>query len=182
MNDRKGDWMQTASGRRFWPLDPRADEIDIGDIAHALSNQCRFAGHCHEFYSVAQHSVLVARWLEEHAPPYALHGLLHDAAEAYLVDLPRPVKRQPEMEPYRNAEHAIERVIAERFGLVWPWPEIVKRADDVLLATEARDLMARPVNAWAPMPAPWGNRIEPWIPTMARAKFLASFQRLTGRH
>ena len=59
---RKGDWMQTFLGIQFWPMEPRVDEIQIEDIAHALSNQCRFAGHCSTFYSVAQHSVMVARY------------------------------------------------------------------------------------------------------------------------
>ena len=83
---RKGDWMQTHSGIQFWPLDPRPEDILIEDIAHALSNQCRFAGHCCFHYSVAQHSVLVS----ENVPAQdAMWGLLHDAGEAYLVDLPR---------------------------------------------------------------------------------------------
>jgi hypothetical protein len=86
---RKGDWMQTYTGRQFWPIDPRADEIDIVDIAHALSQQCRFAGHCKSFYSVATHSWHTSNVCNSEN---ALWGLLHDAAEAYLVDLPTPIK------------------------------------------------------------------------------------------
>lgn len=140
--------------------------------------------NCREFYSVAQHSVLVALWLEENAPPdrhrHALYGLLHDAAEAYLVDLPRPVKRQPSMKPYRDAEEVVERVVFERFDLAYPAPEIVKHAGCVMLATEARDLMKRPPSAWVAMPAPWGNTIEPWIPAFAHWRFLSTFVRLTA--
>lgn len=89
MNERKGDWIQTYTGRQFWPLDPKPEEVCIEDIAHALSQQCRYAGHTIRFYSVAQHSVEIALRVPRAA---ALWGLLHDAAEAYLVDLPRPVK------------------------------------------------------------------------------------------
>lgn len=74
----KGDWMQTYTGRRFWPLDPVAGDIEIMDIAHALSNQCRYAGHTRFHYSVAQHSVQVS---ENVAPEHALWGLLHDAPD-----------------------------------------------------------------------------------------------------
>ena len=90
MSERVGDWIQTMSGVIFYPLDPRPEEIRIEDIAHALSHQCRFAGHCREFYSVAEHSVRVSRELPQE---FMLWGLLHDASEAYLVDLPRPIKR-----------------------------------------------------------------------------------------
>lgn len=147
---RRGDWMQTYTGRAFWPLDPRAEELHPADIAHSLSQQCRFAGHCSSFYSVAQHSLIVASI----APyKYRLEALLHDAAEAYLVDLPRPVKRQ--VEGYAETEDRLSRVIADWAHAVYPWPAAVRMADEIALATEARDLMGAP-------PIPWGLRHEPW--------------------
>jgi uncharacterized protein len=94
MSTRTGDWIQTYTGKQFWPLSPLPEDIVIEDIAHALSMQCRFGGHVRTFYSVAQHSVHVSLLVE---PQYALWGLLHDAAEAYLVDLPRPIKKFSEM-------------------------------------------------------------------------------------
>src|ERR1017187_10636100 len=75
----------TFSGIHFWPLLPNPADIRIEDIAHALSNQCRFAGHAREFYSVAEHSVRVSQLCP---PEDALWGLLHDASEAYLTDVP----------------------------------------------------------------------------------------------
>src|SRR5262245_27549306 len=112
MSQRIGDWMQTISGRKFWPLDPRPEEVCIEDIGHALSLVCRFGGHCHTFYSVAEHSVRVsllaedmakssAHWTDENIRMIALSGLLHDAAEAYIGDMVRPLKRQPQMVSFR---------------------------------------------------------------------------------
>ena len=84
-------WIQTHLGIQFIVLEPRFENIHIGDIAHALSMNCRFNGHCKDFYSVAEHSVHVSRILDDD-PNLALWGLLHDASEAYITDLPRPVK------------------------------------------------------------------------------------------
>jgi 5'-deoxynucleotidase YfbR-like HD superfamily hydrolase len=108
-------FIQTVTGKRFYPLEPRAEDVDIKDIAHALSNQCRFAGHVRAFYSVAQHSVIVAGYL----PPYlALHGLLHDAAEAYTFDCPAPIK--PGFPQFVEIEARILSAVYERFGLPSP--------------------------------------------------------------
>src|SRR4030066_897027 len=135
-SNRKGDWIQTWSGRQFWPLDPRPEEIFIDDIAHALGNICRFTGHCLDFYSVAEHCLHVSMWDD---PEFALIGLLHDASEAYLCDIPRPVK--PYIMVYKELENAIERSIFERFGIgadvFSKGAENVKRIDSAMLATEA---------------------------------------------
>lgn len=171
---RRGDWIQTFSGRQFWPLDPRAEDVCIEDIAHALSMQCRFAGHTRLFYSVAEHALRVAALV-----PNALRraARLHDAAEAYILDMPRPLKKQPLFEGYREAERGIIAVIAARFSLPPDFfmDPAIKHADAVLLATEARDLMGRPPNAWAPMPAPLPARIEPWSQQVAEQRFLEAF-------
>lgn len=169
--------MQTYSGRQFWPLDPRVDEVEIVDIAHALSNLCRFAGHCREFYSVAQHSVLVSLACD---PVDARAGLLHDAAEAYLADLPRPIKRQPAMQPYRNAEMVVHDVIVRRFGLPRGVPDSVHRADEAVLATEGRDLMLVGAATWnlTERPLPW--TITSWSPRVARDRFLSRFDEVSA--
>src|SRR4051812_30250690 len=86
-SERVGNWMQTFTGRQFWPVDPRADEIAIEDIARALAMTCRFGGHVRFHYSVAQHSFLVSLVC---SPEHALWGLLHDASEAYLGDVVWP--------------------------------------------------------------------------------------------
>lgn len=177
--DRIGGWGCTATGRRYWPEDPRAGDFDIADIAHSLAHQCRYGGHCREFYSVAQHSVLVSLHCD---PADALWGLLHDASEAYLVDLPRPVKSAPCMAGYYAIEGAFMAAIAEQFGLPHGMPDSVKRADEALLAAEARDLMPEESvrDWWLPVPPPFGLYIAPLSPAEAREQFLARFAELTA--
>jgi hypothetical protein len=108
-----GDWMQTYTGRAFWPLAPQADDIDPADIAHALSMLCRYGGHVERFYSVAEHCVLMSYAVP---PGYALWALLHDATEAYMGDMVRPLKRS--MPEYQAAEARLSAVICDRFGLL----------------------------------------------------------------
>ncbi len=168
------DWIQTWTGKRFRPLDPSPGSIDIRDIAHALSLLCRFNGHCHGFYSVAEHCVRIS-----HIVPteHALWGLLHDAAEAYISDLPRPVKRQiPDFVTFEDA--LLDRIMAH-YGLPADMPPAVKRADDVLLATEQRDLMADPPEAWGHEVEPLAEHIDPWSPLRAEKSFLARFDELS---
>jgi uncharacterized protein len=135
-------WIQTYTGKAFWPLEPRAEDICIEDIAHALAHQCRFSGHCREFYSVAEHSIRVAMQVSlAGRPHHMMHALLHDASEAYLVDLPRPLK--PLLPRYGKIEKRVQRCIEEKFGVKTTAASraAVKRADVHLLAWEARDLM-----------------------------------------
>lgn len=162
----RGPWQQTFSGVKFHPLDPRPDEVKLVDIAHALSMQCRFGGHCQKHYSVAEHSLYVAwrvgdlvgmKWKDIHQMPVPtlqkiarvmLAGLLHDASEAYVVDVPRPLKSV--LSGYVEIERRVMGAITTCFGLdadAFEHPAI-KLADEELLATEARDLMGRPPEPW----------------------------------
>jgi hypothetical protein len=157
LDSRHGDWIQTYTGKCFHPLDPRADDIDLVDIAHALSGMPRFNMHSSRHYSVAEHSILVACHVaqDDPDPRVVLAALLHDASEAYLCDVPRPLKMIPEMAAYRAMESAVEFVIAAKFGVPWPLPAIVKHHDERALATEYRDLV--PVKS-----VPWNLRALPW--------------------
>ena len=130
-------WIQLHSGKRMFPLAPTPEMISIEDIAHALSNICRFAGHCREFYSVAQHSVMVSVHVSR---KNLMWGLLHDAAEAYLCDIPTPIKKSGMIDGYADLEQSILQCVADRFGLEWPVPEEIRKVDTILLNTEARDL------------------------------------------
>ncbi|MDY0003541.1 MAG: phosphohydrolase [Polyangia bacterium] len=169
-------WIQTFTGKQFYPLAARVEDIDVRDIAHSLSLQSRFNGHCLRFYSVAEHSVRVSRVVPASD---ALWGLLHDAAEAYIGDLPRPVKANaPE---FRGIEDRLLLVVAEAFGLPWPMPEAVRLADDRLLSTEARDLMAPHPASWNLREEPLQERIEPIGWEAAEDAFLVRFEELGGR-
>lgn len=170
-------WIQTFTGKKFDPIHPSAVDISLLDIAHALSNMCRFTGHVKEFYSVAQHCVLVSYICDSKD---ALHGLLHDASEAYLVDIPRPIKRSGKMEGYRELENNLQSLIYQKFGLSSVEPEGVKVADTALLATEARDLMAPLHPDWRQPAKPLPFTITPLSPKEAKQLFLDRYNELTG--
>jgi hypothetical protein len=173
-------WIQTYTGRKFYPLSPKAEDVSILDIAHALSLSCRFKGHCREFYSVAEHSVRLADWMGGRgaSPALQLCGLLHDGAEAYLADLPTPVKEL--MPSYREAERRVLLEIGIAFGLSFSVCEdAIHLADLVMLATEARDLLGPPPEPWRPMPDPIPTTIVPWGPKEAEELFLARFYQLS---
>jgi hypothetical protein len=178
---RRGTWMQTFTGRKFYPLDPRADEITIEDVAHGLAMTCRYGGHTRRFYSVAEHAVLVSLHVPEQ---FALHGLLHDSAEAYIGDMIRPLKHQPEMREFREAEGAIEVAVAQAFGLEWSQVAhaAVKEIDDRILVDEIGALMADPPAYWErhSAVAAVGVEIAGWEPAIAEGRFLDRYLELTG--
>ena len=175
---RYGAWLRTYSGRSVHILNPFPDEIHIEDIAHALSQTCRFGGHTPVFHSVAHHSVLVSELLE---PNLALWGLLHDASEAYLHDITRPLKRA--LPNYAGLEARMMSAVCARFGLPPKMPAPVKTADNIVLATEFRDLFDEPISncvLWAGAePMQWV--ITPLSPVAAKDLFLFRFDELTRR-
>ncbi len=173
----RGDWIQTAMGRQFWPISPRADEVFIDDISHALSMLCRFGGHCTRFYSVAEHSVLLSRAATGQTAQVRLWALMHDASEAYIVDVPRPLK--PFLTGYRASEDAIMAVVCERFGMDPEMPAIVKQLDTAILTDEMQQNMATPPARWATETTPLGMRLQYWQPHRARSEFLAEFHNLS---
>jgi hypothetical protein len=173
---RKGDWMQTVSGRMFWPLDPRAEEVDIYDIAVGLSNECRYAGQIEDHYSVAQHSVYVS-----YQTPVGLEleGLMHDAPEAYIKDIHRPLKRQ--LREYSPIEDGVWRAIAERFGLAEKLPHSIHLADNNVLLAEKEQIVGRSPAPWLVPGTPAPIKIELWTPRQARKAFLDRFHELYAR-
>lgn len=185
---RRGRFIRTASGQRFWPLDPRPREVHVSDVAHHLANLCRFTGAVREPYSVAQHSCLVsdlvalkARSLglsRREVKALAFEALLHDATEAYLNDVSTPVKVQPELAGYRAAEERVRLAVAERFGLPREETPIVKWADRLALVMEARDLMP-PSDDFADRGSPAPRKVEPWGHRRARWEFLQRFGALS---
>ena len=158
---------RTFSGKYVDPFDLQFDDICIEDIAHHLSNLCRFTG-AGPFYSVAQHSVQVS-WQCRGSREFALAGLLHDAAEAYLNDLASPVKHAEGMETYRDAEDVATRVIFGALGVDVALLPAVKKHDDQMFRNECD---------WF-----WGSRIgllETWTPKQAEREFLVEYYALTG--
>lgn len=176
-------WLQTISGKKVSFIEPNIDDIDIEDIAWGLSRECRFNGHTKGKwgYSVAQHSVLVSRNCEN-----KLWGLLHDAPEAYLRDIPRPLKqffKDKGITFYEELENKFLVLVAMKFDLSWPIPPDIKIADDLLLVTESRDLKSPLHPDWIYQEANGYptliSKIEPWEPEWARSQFLLEFDFLT---
>lgn len=176
-----GPHIQTLSGRRVNPFDASPEDIDPGDIATALSNLCRFGGHSSAFYSVAQHSAIVADLLEQAGatPDELMAALLHDAAEAYLGDLPHPIKHRSELGAhFKTAEKNLEAVIERRFAL----PDAatrIKAIDRALLATERRRF-SRVAWSWPELEGiePLDIEIDPWPPERAAHEFLERYERI----
>lgn len=144
--------MQTFTGRAFYPLSAMPDDVDPLDIAHALALTCRYGGHVRRFYSVAEHCVLMSRAV---APEFALWALLHDATEAYVGDMVRPLKRM--MPTYREVEDRLMVVICDRFALDHKFPAEVHDADSRILLDERASMLG-------PLPKPWGTDLEAMQP------------------
>lgn len=182
MSDR-GHYMRTYTGKKFYPLDPRAEEMNIVDIAHGLAYQCRFNGQTDGFFSVAEHSVHCSHIGPEDE---AMERLMHDAAEAYIGDLVRPVKYAPELrEIWNRIDHAVEVQVARKFGLVYPWPASVKVADEMTVNQELRVVMHGDEPDSEVTFGSFGHaasKIECWAPDVAYAHFMHRYIELeSGR-
>jgi uncharacterized protein len=171
----------TYSGLYMSLTEPDETQFNISDIAHALSQICRFGGHTRQFYSVAQHSVLVSHLVPKR---YQLQALLHDAAESYCGDMVHPMKFLPTMGSYRDYEGLMQMRLFEAFGVTLTADSIaaVKQADLTMLATERRDLMAPDMSPWPILDGvtPRYASILPLMPMAAEAQFLKRFKELAG--
>ncbi len=167
-------WIETNSGRQFHfkgTIDPK--EIYVGDVAHALSLLCRYNGHTKRFYSVAEHSVLIARHLKTlgYDDRTALTGLFHETAETYIGDMARPIKVT--MTPFTELENRIEIAAAQRFGTIFPFPSIIKELDTRILVDERAQVMNPSNNEWGTDGiARLGVVVEGWAPYRAKVEFL----------
>lgn len=175
-------WILTYTGKRFDPMAPHPEDIDPIDIAHSLAHLCRFNGHVRQFYSVAEHSVHVAQIVSREN---RLTALLHDAAEAYIGDITRPLKgaiNDITGNVLSIIENDIHRAIASRFGIPSIIPAAVKHADMILLATERRDLMPTHSAPWACLDGiePLERTIAPLSPDEAKELWMECFEELGG--
>jgi 5'-deoxynucleotidase YfbR-like HD superfamily hydrolase len=172
--------VQLYSGAMFNLLEPDCSEINIEDIAHSLSNQCRFNGHTKRFYSVAQHSVLVSYLVE---PSQALAALMHDAAEAYYGDIPTPLKRLLPIIEQKEAETL--ELIFNLIGLPYPLTPEIHHADKQMLAAEVNQLLnpAHEPEHWQCIAhiTPPTTKIIPWAPKLAEKFFLDRFYQLQAQ-
>jgi hypothetical protein len=170
-------FLETYTGGGFQPFDPDPADVRLADIAGGLAHTCRFGGHCRRFYSVAQHSLHVASELADHGPRLELLGLLHDAGEAYLGDVPRPVKA--EFESFERAEERVLESVWAAVGVEAPtteeW-EVVMAADDRLLAYEADELLAD--GSWADDPPDLGYELGSAPIPAVRERFRTRAERL----
>lgn len=176
-NSRRGDWMLTASGRQYWPLDPRAEDVRIEDITTALSKECRFGGHCDGFLSVAEHCVAVSHVVP---PEHALQGLLHDATEAYCKDIPRPLKLGLGS-AYADIEELNWLAICEALGVNPDLHPSVKAADNAVLAAEREQMMPRGGPEWSLGVEPARIRVVGYEWREARGIFLHRYYQLAAR-
>lgn len=159
----------TVSGNYFNFATIEDNKYGIYDIAVGLSNTCRFASQIEQFYSVAQHSILVSKIVK---PEFALAGLLHDASEAFIHDISRPLKRL--LPEYKQLEEKVERHIFKQYDIDFPLSDAVKEADLIALATEERDLGAHHNDIWDIIKdvKPLEQKIEPLLPLYARRAFI----------
>lgn len=185
-NPKLEPYIETFTGKKFYFLDPTPDMVDIEDIAHSLSNQCRFAGHVSKFYSVAEHSINVCNLVQRATRDdrLSLAALLHDASEAYLIDIPSPIKQH--LPGYKDIELRVMRCVADKFGCTWPpaGPEgnIIHEADQVQLKTEAKWLLPSKGDDWAhnyPTQMKHGILPKCVAPSIAKELFLGVFESLT---
>lgn len=174
----KGDhaWIQTHSGKAFDYLRPELGSVTIEDIAHALGNICRYCGHTNRFYSVAEHCV-VGSWMV--LSKVKLHFLLHDALEAYIQDLPRPLKAL--LPEYKAIEKRLEPVVYAALNIAGPSvkeEKMVKEADVRMLLTEQPQLLLPPPKPWSLVAEPYPIDLPCWLPEEASAMYLRTYKML----
>lgn len=167
--------IETFSGHKLNVFDIDDKAIDIVDIAHALSMACRFNGHLQKFLSVAEHSIIVASMVEE---KHQLAALLHDAAEAYITDVPRPIKQMLPM--INDLDASLTKAIFEKYGCEYPINEEISVVDRELCLAEARD-SKMDVGSWGEKYAHLEHTPFHWSPVEAEKYFLKMFYELSGK-
>lgn len=182
------DYIETYTGKAFFPSNPRVEDVTIIDIAHHLSNQCRYSGATAWHYSTAQHCCLLATYAEyglKATPLDCLQMLIHDAAEAYLVDLPRPIKQH--MPEFRVVDCNIQTAVRKWLTLdTVSLPSWQDELDSRIIVDERAQVMSDSGNDWKHDLVPLGIEIAPWEPYVAEQQFLMRYanysQKVFGSH
>ena len=166
--------MRTRSGGRFFPSNPRPEDIEILDLASGIARECRYGGQMPGWYSVAEHSLLVAQILPE---PLKFQGLMHDAPEGLIRDMTRPNKVL--LADYRELEDRVWLAVASRFGLPYELHPLVKVADDAVLLAERMQLFPDDRDDWSIKGTPADVTVTQMPYDVAEAEFLTMFHHLT---
>ena len=181
-------WIETLTGKRVNPLNIREEDICIEDIARPLSRLCRYVGQCSRFYSVGQHCIHVADLVHSEfrdddsvmlTNTTCLAALLHDGAEAYTNDISRPVKYA--IKGIKEMEDRLTGVVMKKFDCIGVDWKLIHKADDILLATEAYQMMKSKGEGWY-LPEP---RMTATLPTMSEEEvyntFMERYYRFGGK-
>jgi len=172
--------MTLRSGRKVDVFDLKEDDVDISDIAHALSNLCRWGGHCPYFYSVAQHAVLCS--YESNHIETKFEALMHDASEAYMADLPRPIKRR--IPQYKEVEDVVLKTIFTKYNINpfsnFEMSDYVHVIDNRILKKEHHSFFVEESNKIeAHIKCDKRRYVECWSPKKAKQEFLKRFKELS---
>lgn len=177
-------YIELVTGCRFYLNNPL---WDIGAIAHSLSLQCRFTGQCRKFYSVAEHSVLVSRIVEDLGLGDPMEGLMHDAVESVLADVVGPAKQL--LEDYKLLDAALDSSMRKAFALPEAMTEGVRRADQLALLIEAKALMpSKGAQGYVDDPQIHAEankltyQVQCWTSDNAKEKFMTRMSDIRRRH
>jgi hypothetical protein len=182
-DDSMEPWIELITGGKFYYGKP---VFDIGAIAHSLSMQCRFTGHCRKFYSVAEHSILVSRIMEDQGLGDPMEGLLHDATESVLADVARPAKNL--LKDYKSLEKALDTAMRKQFLIPETATPGCHFADGVALMIEARELMPNKGSNYTGVPEDIvlaakkaTYMVSCWTPENARERFMTRMHDIRRR-
>ena len=174
---KEGHFIQTISGKKVWPFSLELEDIDIGDIAHSLSMQCRFNGQITKFYSVAEHCYFASKMIDEYLGPVAqLEALLHDGCEAYIGDMVMPLKRS--FSEFRKLEEDITNKVWKKFNLSGDYRLFVDIVDVKMCATEAKQLIVGDLSDWKLSETPYNFSLPCWNPAKANIEFIKRYNEL----
>ena len=180
--DPRNAWMETASGLRFNYAVLDETQVSIDDVAHALSRMCRYGGHVRDYYTVAEHCVLLCRFVRARGGLEVEQrvALMHDAGEAYLQDVVRPGKHR--LKDYMALEKRVDELVAGVFGVSYPFPAWLKELDTRILKDERAQVMNRSGNTWAiDGLEPLGVRCRGWGRWVAKQMFLLEWDLVNFR-
>lgn len=188
IDETRGPWIQLVNGQPFYPFAPNFEVVTIEVIAHALAYQCRYGGHAKKFYSVAEHCVLLARYIRKQIEAglfpelvtlqeqnaFIRETLLHDRDEAVFVDIQRPIKHS--LPGYQTLGKIAADGLADQFCVPRTDNPFIKEIDRRICGDEYRQILNPCIEPWGMDIAPLGVTIHGWEPHVAKAIFLTMWE------